>query len=77
MNRKNETSSKAASAPKPKKQPKGIRQSTTQEIHRSEIALNPYNPKRHTDKQVKQQVANIKANGYLGGIVEPCQRQPR
>lgn len=69
MNRKNETSSKTATDPKPKKQPKGIRQSVTQEIHRSEITLNPYNPKRHTDKQVKQQVANIKANGYLGGIV--------
>lgn len=46
-----------------------IRQSATQDIQRSAIALNPYNPKRHTDKQVKQQVANIKRNGYLGGIV--------
>lgn len=69
MNRKSKTDSKTATDPKPKKQPKGIRQSVTQEIHRSEITLNPYNPKRHTDKQVKQQVANIKANGYLGGIV--------
>ncbi|MBO7101449.1 MAG: ParB N-terminal domain-containing protein [Bacteroidales bacterium] len=46
-----------------------IRQSETRQIQRSQIHLNPYNPKRHTDKQVKQQVANIKANGYLGGIV--------
>lgn len=48
---------------------KQIRQSDTRQIQRSQIRLNPYNPKRHTDKQVKQQVANIKANGYLGGIV--------
>lgn len=60
---------KAATTAKEKKQPKEIRQSVTQNVHRSEIALNPYNPKRHTDRQVKQQVANIKANGYLGGIV--------
>lgn len=41
----------------------------TQEILRSRLSLNPYNPKRHTDRQIKQQVANIKRNGYLGGIV--------
>lgn len=69
MNRKSKADSKTATDPKPRKQPKGIKQSVTQDIHRSEIALNPYNPKRHTDRQVKQQVANIKANGYLGGIV--------
>ena len=71
MNRKSKTGNKTAADTKPKRQPKpkGIRQSITQEIHRSEIALNPCNPKRHTDRQVKQQVANIKANGYLGGIV--------
>lgn len=69
MNRKSIADSKAAAAPKPKKQPKDIKQSVTQDILRSEIVLNPYNPKRHTDRQVKQQVANIKANGYLGGIV--------
>ena len=56
------------SAKKPKA-PKEIRQSVTQEILRSEITLNPYNPKRHSDKQIRQQVDNIKRNGYLGGIV--------
>ena len=61
--------SKTPTTTKAKKQPKEIKQSVTQDIHRSEIVLNPYNPKRHTDRQVKQQVANIKANGYLGGIV--------
>ena len=33
------------------------------------MTLNPYNPKRHTDKQIRQQVDNIKRNGYLGRIV--------
>lgn len=60
---------KTATTTKAKKQSKEIKQSVTQDILRSEIVLNPYNPKRHTDRQVKQQVANIKANGYLGGIV--------
>ena len=60
---------KTPATPKARKQPQGIKSSTTEEIRRSEIVLNPYNPKRHTDRQVKQQVANIKANGYLGGIV--------
>ena len=41
----------------------------TQEILRSQISLNPCNPKRHTDRQIRQQVENIKRNGYLGGIV--------
>ena len=41
----------------------------TQEILRSQVRLNPYNPKRHTDRQIRQQVDNIKRNGYLGGIV--------
>lgn len=43
--------------------------SVTQVIKRSQITLNPYNPKRHTDEQVKLQKKNIKANGFLGGIV--------
>lgn len=55
--------------PKKPKAPKEIRQSLTQEILRSQVTLNPYNPKRHTDKQIRQQVDNIKRNGYLGGIV--------
>ena len=62
MNMSSSTSTKKIKA-------RDIKQSQTTEIHRSQIRLNPYNPKRHTDKQVKQQVANIKANGYLGGIV--------
>lgn len=48
---------------------KEIKQSSTQTVKRSEIKLNPYNPKRHTDDEVKLQVKNIKKNGYLGGIV--------
>ena len=54
---------------KAKKKPQRIKGSVTEDIRRSAIILNPCNPKRHTDRQVKQQVANIKANGYLGGIV--------
>ena len=38
-------------------------------IKRSQIKLNPQNPKAHTDEEVKRQVKNIKRNGYLGGIV--------
>ena len=36
---------------------------------RSQLSLNPYNPKMHSDKQVDGQRKNIKAFGYLGGIV--------
>lgn len=46
-----------------------LRQSETQIVRRSQIKLNPYNPKRHSDAQVKQQLKNLKSNGYLGGIV--------
>lgn len=59
----------ATAKTKAKKQPHRIKGSVTEDIRRSAITLNPCNPKRHTDRQVKQQVANIKANGYLGGIV--------
>lgn len=38
-------------------------------IKRSEINLNPHNPKNHTDREVKLQVKNIRSRGYLGGIV--------
>lgn len=48
---------------------KNLKQSETRTILRSSITLNPYNPKRHTDEQVKQQLKNFKKNGYLGGIV--------
>lgn len=48
---------------------KGINQSETITVKRSEIHLNPYNPKRHTDSEIKKQLQNFKKNGYLGGIV--------
>lgn len=46
-----------------------VKNSETLEIFRSEISLNPHNPKLHPDKEVKLQVKNIRKNGYLGGIV--------
>lgn len=46
-----------------------IKGSDTIEITRSQIKLNPYNPKRHTDGDVAQQAKNIRKYGYLGGIV--------
>ena len=60
---------KQSRASKQGKQSEAIKQSATTDIMRSQITLNPFNPKIHTSEQVKQQVANIKANGYLGGIV--------
>lgn len=38
-------------------------------VKRSQIRLNPCNPKRHSDEDIKKQVQNFKKNGYLGGIV--------
>ncbi|MGM9685149.1 MAG: ParB N-terminal domain-containing protein [Bacteroidaceae bacterium] len=46
-----------------------IKQSETREVMRSQLHAQPYNPKRHTDKQVDGQRKNIKTFGYLGGIV--------
>ena len=43
--------------------------SETITIKRSEINLNPYNIKNHTDEQIKLQKKNLKKVGYLGGIV--------
>lgn len=43
--------------------------SVTIVIKRSQIKLNPYNPKRHTDELVKLQKQNLKKVGFLGGIV--------
>lgn len=43
--------------------------SETKVIKRSEINLNPYNPKHHSEDEIKQQKANIKRVGLLGGIV--------
>lgn len=46
-----------------------IKQSETVVIWRSEINLNPINPKRHNDSQVETQKKNLKKVGFLGGIV--------
>ncbi len=46
-----------------------IKTSETKEVMRSQLSLNPYNPKKHSDKQVDGQRKNIKTFGYLGGIV--------
>lgn len=43
--------------------------SETKLIKRSEINLNPYNPKHHSAEDVKRQKANIRRVGLLGGIV--------
>lgn len=42
--------------------------SETKIIKRSQINLNPCNPKAHTDADIKQQKANIKKVGLIGGI---------
>ena len=42
--------------------------SETKLIKRSQINLNPCNPKVHTDADIKQQKANIKKVGLIGGI---------
>lgn len=47
---------------------KELKQSETISINRSQINLNPYNPKRHTDKEIKNQLANLKKVGFNGGI---------
>lgn len=46
-----------------------MKQSETKTIRRSEINLNPCNPKRHTDAQVKLQKKNLRKVGFLGGVV--------
>ncbi len=48
---------------------KQLRQSETLDIMRSQIKMNPYNPKRHTERLVKEQRKNFTRIGYLGGIV--------
>ena len=47
---------------------KSIKQSETVEIRRSQINLNPFNPKRHTDKKVQEQKKNFMRVGFMGGI---------
>jgi ParB-like chromosome segregation protein Spo0J len=46
-----------------------INSSVKTEIGRSEINLNPYNPKEHSEDAIKLQAKNIRKNGFLGGIV--------
>lgn len=46
-----------------------IRQSETTIIKRSQINLNPLNPKRHTEESIKLQKKNLQKVGFLGGIV--------
>ncbi len=48
---------------------KEVKQSEPVTIMRSQIKLNPCNPKRHTDEQIALQKKNLLKNGYLGGIV--------
>lgn len=48
---------------------KGLKQSETRIIKRSQINLNPVNPKRHTDEKVGLQKKNLQKVGFLGGVV--------
>lgn len=48
---------------------KEFKQSETQTINRSQIHFAPYNPKKHTDEQVKAILKDLKKNGFYGGIV--------
>lgn len=48
---------------------KELKQSETRVIKRSQINLNPINPKRHSDEKVKLQKKNLQKVGFLGGIV--------
>lgn len=43
--------------------------SETTTVMRSTLRMNPYNIKRHADKDIKLQVKNIRKVGALGGIV--------
>ena len=47
---------------------KAIKQSETVEIMRSQINLNPFNPKRHSDKKIQEQKKNFQRVGFMGGI---------
>ena len=54
---------------KPAKGPIKITQSETVIIKRSRINFAKYNPKRHTEEGIKNQLKNFKNIGFLGGIV--------
>lgn len=47
---------------------KQIKQSEVVEVRRSQINLNPYNPKRHSDKKILEQKKNLVRMGLMGGI---------
>ena len=47
---------------------KQIKQSDLVGVRRSQINLNPYNPKRHSDKKINEQKKNLLRVGLLGGI---------
>lgn len=47
---------------------KQIIQSDVVEVMRSQINLNPYNPKRHSDKKILEQKNNLLRMGLMGGI---------
>ena len=44
-------------------------QAETREVHRSEITLAAYNPRKITEEARKQLKANLKRVGLMGGIV--------
>lgn len=48
---------------------KEIYQSDTVVIKRSQITLNPLNPKVHSEEQIKKQKKNIEQKGIFGGLV--------
>lgn len=48
---------------------KELKQSETRIIKRSQINLNPINPKRHSDEKIRLQKKNLRKVGFLGGIV--------
>lgn len=45
-----------------------IAQSETREIRRSQIRLNPFNPKRHPEEAIRLQQRNFRKVGFLGGV---------
>ena len=51
---------------------KELKQSETRVIKRSQINLNPINPKRHSDERIKLKKKNLQKVGFLGGIVMEC-----
>lgn len=48
---------------------KNYKQSATETINRSQINFAPYNPKRHSEEQIKAILKDIKKYGFYGGVV--------